>query len=87
VVNALWQAGATLSSGVTPLMAAAGGEDEKAVEELLSSSDLEATDNWGKTALMYATKAQVTALEAGAAKDTTDNNGKTAMMCAQNGKE
>ena len=53
VVNLLWKAGAKLSRGVTPLMAACGGDDEKEVEELLANSNLEATDNWGKTALMY----------------------------------
>jgi ankyrin repeat protein len=69
-------------------MAAAGGEDEKAVEELLSSSDLEATDNWGKTALMYCAQASLALkiIQAGGQLESKSKTGKTALVyAAQNG--
>ena len=54
VINMLWKAGAKLSNGITPLMAACGGDDEKEVTEMIAGdADLEAKDEWGKTALMY----------------------------------
>ena len=54
VVNVLWKAGAKLSKGITPLMAACGGDDEKEVTEMIAGgADLEAKDDWEKTALMY----------------------------------
>ena len=58
VINMLWKAGAKLSKGITPLMAACGGDDEKEVTEMIAGgADLEATDDQGKTALMYSSRA------------------------------
>ena len=58
VVNVLWKAGAKLSGGITPLMAACGGDDEKEVTELIAGgAHLEAKDDQDKTALMYSSGA------------------------------
>jgi ankyrin repeat protein len=58
LVNVLWKAGAELSGGITTLMAACGGDDEKEVTELIAGgADLDARDDRGKTALMYSSGA------------------------------
>ena len=45
IINLLWKAGANLSKGITPLMAACGGDDEKEVEDIIAGgADLEAKD-------------------------------------------
>ena len=58
VINVLWKAGAKLSKGITPLMAACGGDDEKEVTQMIEGgADLEDKDDDGLTALMHSSRA------------------------------
>ena len=57
MINVLWKAGAKLSEGITPLMAACGGDDEKEVAQMIAGGvNLEAKDDKGLTALMHAAR-------------------------------